>query len=162
MSESTLSIYLNDHLGMITAEIELAKRVARENKGVALERFANLYVDEVKRQRDLITETLELIGSGISTLKQTAGWLAEKLGRLKPNDALMSYTDLARVLELEALVLAAQARLLMWDALAALTHSPMLPTTLYLQAKESTSHQIVSLQQQHQEAVHVVFKSSAR
>ena len=50
-----------------------------------------------------------------SKAKQSAAWLAEKLGRFKLNDSLLSYSELSRVVELETLAAAAQERISFWD-----------------------------------------------
>ncbi len=44
-------------------------------------------------------------------LKVLAGWVAEKLGRLKPNGQLLGYSPLSRLVELEALALGITGKL---------------------------------------------------
>jgi hypothetical protein len=52
-----------------------------------------------------------------SRAKQGAAWFAEKLGRLKLNDSLLAYSDLSRVIELEAMSAVARERIALWDNL---------------------------------------------
>ena len=53
-----------------------------------------------------------------STLKTAGAKVAEKIGRLKPNDQLTGYSPLSRVLELEGLRSGVQGKLGLWDSLA--------------------------------------------
>ncbi len=46
-----------------------------------------------------------------------AGWLAEKVGRLKLNGSLVGYSDLSRVVELEGLRLGISGKLGLWMVL---------------------------------------------
>jgi hypothetical protein len=50
-------------------------------------------------------------------VKESAGWAAEKVGRLKLNGSLWRYSPLSRITELEALLLAADATAAMWRSL---------------------------------------------
>ena len=52
-----------------------------------------------------------------STVKDAALWTAEKLGRLKPNNSLLSYSPLSRVVELEGLVIGVTGKQALWDSL---------------------------------------------
>jgi hypothetical protein len=65
---------------------------------------------------------MEALGVGVDHAKVLAGWGAEKLGRLKPNGRLLSYSPLSRVVELEALTLGVTGKLNLWRALGE-THS---------------------------------------
>ncbi|QDU39497.1 hypothetical protein Mal4_38420 [Maioricimonas rarisocia] len=117
MSDTRLRIYLNDHLGLVTGEAELARRCRDSNKGTSLALFLDRLQSELETQRAAISDVIRLIGGRESRIKQGAGWLAEKLGRFKMNDSLLSYSDLSRLLELEALSAAAHERVALWDTL---------------------------------------------
>ena len=49
--------------------------------------------------------------------KVMAGWVAEKLGRLKPNGQILGYSPLSRLIELEMLALGITGKLSLWEAL---------------------------------------------
>jgi len=117
MANQALPIYMDDHFAMIAGELELIQRVAGENASHELGPFLETYQVEVETQRNLLQGLLATQGQRPSQAKQTISWLAEKLGRLKPNDAWSGYTNLARVLELEGLIAAAHARQLLWETL---------------------------------------------
>ena len=57
---------------------------------------------------------------GVKTdhLKVAAGWVGEKIGRLKPNAQLRGYSPLSPLVELEGLSIGIHGKLAMWRALA--------------------------------------------
>jgi hypothetical protein len=112
-----LRTYLQDHHAGATAGLELARRAAGSNAeseyGAELARIA----DEIAEDRELLEQVMAELGVGPSTLKDAAGWAAEKLGRLKPNNSLVSYSPLSRVVELEGLLIGVTGKLSLWRSL---------------------------------------------
>jgi hypothetical protein len=49
----------------------------------------------------------------------TGGWLAERIGRVKPNGRIVGYSPLSRLLELEGLEGGVEAKLALWRSLRA-------------------------------------------
>lgn len=117
MSNRALQIYMDDHYAMLSGELELANRVASENAETDLGPYLVDYQKELQKQRNLLEALLATQDQSPSMAKQALTWVAEKIGRLKPNDGGSGYTNLARVIELEVLLTAAQSRLLMWKTL---------------------------------------------
>ena len=118
MNDKRLRIYLDDHLALMVAEVELIGRCWWSNRGTPLGEFLQKLENEVKAQKSIARDIIHRIGSkeGIeSKVKQSAAWMAEKLGRFKLNDSLLSYSALSRVVELETLAAAAQERISFWD-----------------------------------------------
>lgn len=117
---SLLATYLNDHLAAATAGRELARRTASSNRhspryGAALQKLAG----EIEEDRRSLQAAMRALGVGEDRLKVAAGWSAEKLGRLKPNGRLLSYSPLSRLVELEGLTLGVRGKLSMWESLSA-------------------------------------------
>ena len=112
-----LRTYLQDHHAGATAGLELAKRAAGANKdndyGAELERIA----DEIAEDRSVLEQVMERLEISPSKLKDAGGWTAEKLGRLKPNNRLLSYSPLSRVIELEGLMIGVTGKQALWEAL---------------------------------------------
>jgi hypothetical protein len=108
-------------------EAELITRCRASNRGSPLGSFLQQLEAEVSEQRadvQAILDRLQGVAGGLhGQLKQGATWLAEKLGRFKLNDTLLAYSDLSRLLELEALIAAAQGRVMLWEALEAVAES---------------------------------------
>ncbi len=112
-----LHTYLQDHHAGSTVGVELAKRTAGSNAesdyGPELARLA----DEIAEDRDTLERVMEQLGVSPSRLKDAGGWAAEKLGRLKPNNSLLSYSPLSRVVELEGLLIGVTGKLALWESL---------------------------------------------
>lgn len=109
-----LAIYLNDHLAGATAGRELARRAAANNRSSPYGEFLAELAVEIEEDRQSLLEIMRTLDVGVDRLKQTAGWGAEKLGRLKLNGRLLGYSPLSRVVELEALSLGVRSKLAMW------------------------------------------------
>jgi hypothetical protein len=112
-----LRIYLNDHLATLTAGIELTKRSSSNNRGTALGTFLSDLESEFEADRDLLLEVMDTLDVSSDPLKRTAGWLAEKAGRLKFNGRLVGYSDLSRLIELEGLAAIVSANASLWRSL---------------------------------------------
>jgi hypothetical protein len=109
-----LAIYLNDHLAGATAGRELARRAAAKNRSGPYGEFLAGLAAEIEEDRQSLLEIMRTLGVGVDRLKQTVGWGAEKLGRLKLNGRLLGYSPLSRVVELEGLSLGVRGKLAMW------------------------------------------------
>ena len=114
---SLLGIYLNDHLAGATVALELARRSAARNKGNEVGRFLDALQAEVAEDRETLRSIMGTLGIAESQAKRAAGWLAEKVGRLKLNGRLVGYSPLSRVEELEALCLGVEGKLSLWRTL---------------------------------------------
>jgi hypothetical protein len=121
-----LATYLNDHLAGSTSGLELARRAASENKGNELGAFLSGLADEIKADRDTLKQMMAELGVGEDRLKVAAGWLIEKVGRLKPNAQLTGYSPLSPLIELEGLELGIRGKLAMWRALLEIAGPPPL------------------------------------
>jgi predicted DNA-binding ribbon-helix-helix protein len=112
-----LPIYLNDHLTGATLGVELAKRARSENQGTELGSFLDELCSEIVEDRRALISLMRGLGIAPSRAKIAAGWIAEKLGRLKLNGEVKEYSPLSRVLELEGLRSGIDAKREMWLAL---------------------------------------------
>lgn len=157
MTNRALSIYMDDHYAMISGELELAQRVAGENSEGELGAFLGNYVRELKSQSNFLDAILASQGQTPSVAKQALSWVAEKLGRLKPNDGGSGYTDLARVLELEVMLTAAQARRLMWKTLNRVLTDADADMVRVQLVKTNCDDQVKALKQFHREAQQLAF-----
>jgi hypothetical protein len=117
MDDRLLGIYLNDHLAGATAGLELARRVHGRNGdgtlGVALGKLA----EEIEDDRQSLVGVMQRLDVAANVAKTSFAWLAERVGRLKLNGHLLSYSPLSRVEELEALRLGVEGKLCLWKTL---------------------------------------------
>src|SRR4051794_15446983 len=99
-----LSTYLNDHLAVAIAGAELAKRTLSSNEGTPYEDVLRRIRDDLEADQRLMREVMRALDVSEDPVKKGLAWLGEKLGRLKINDSLTSYSPLSRVVELEGLM----------------------------------------------------------
>lgn len=115
-----LPIYLNDHLAGATLGVEIVRRTLRENEdGGELAEFLRWLHAQVAEDRQALLALMRRHGVQPSLVKAGGAWLAEKVGRLKPNGHVSTYSPLSRLLELEALAAGIDAKLALWLALDA-------------------------------------------
>ncbi len=120
LSSDQLTIYLNDHLAGSTFGLELARRTLSANRG---NEFADVLAElaaEIEDDRSELERFFDRLSVPKDRAKLTAGWFAEKVGRLKPNDRLVGYSPLSRLIELEGLSGGVRAKLDLWRALRAI------------------------------------------
>lgn len=156
MNEDRLRIYVDDHVALLTGEFELIGRCRHENQQEVFADFLAALSLEVAEQRKVATDVLHRMGQTESKLKQSAAWLAEKFGRLKLNDSLVTYSPLARVLEFEGLSLTAMERISLWETLAS-GLDPRFDGLDFLTAKEQSERHLVKLRELRREAAHRAF-----
>lgn len=117
-----LAIYLNDHLAAATGARELARRAAARNRDSKLGSFLAELADEIERDRHALLAIMAELDIGVDWVKLLGGWGAEKLGRLKLNGSLLSYSPLSRLVELEVLELGVHGKLALWRVLQRLEY----------------------------------------
>jgi hypothetical protein len=118
---ANLAIYLNDHLAGATLGTDLAKRSRSSNDGNAYgEALADL-AREIEEDRESLLALMEELDVPTDRLKVVSAWAAEKVGRLKLNGSLFSYSPLSRLVELEGLFLGVTGKLAMWENLKTAT-----------------------------------------
>ncbi len=117
MNVALLKIYLNDHLAGSMVGVELARRAKSENAGNAVGEYLETFERELLEDRSILQSVILALGLERDVVKQGLAWLGEKLGRLKLNGRLTSYSPLSRVMELEGLCMGTEGRLSMWRSL---------------------------------------------
>jgi hypothetical protein len=115
-----LAIYLNDHLSGAAAGKSLAQRSLGSNRGTPYGETLAWLLEEVEQDRQTLLEIMRTVGAKPDPFKQAAALVTERVGRLKLNGRLLSYSPLSRLVELEGLVLGVRGKLSMWETLAAL------------------------------------------
>jgi hypothetical protein len=116
-SNELLGIYLNDHLAGSSAGLELAEKLRDNNQGTELgDAMAGLHRD-IEQDRVSLEELMERLEVARHPVKDAAGWVLERLSRLRLNPVLTGSAELTRLLETEALSLGIEGKLAMWLAL---------------------------------------------
>ena len=116
-SNELLGVYLNDHLAGAAAGAELAEKLAARGEGTPFGTALSAVAREIREDKDVLEGLVERLGTGKSPVKQAAGWAFEKVTRLRFNRQLTGSEDLTRLLEVEALSLGIEGKLVLWRAL---------------------------------------------
>jgi len=95
LDHKLLGIYLNDHLAGSTVGVELAKRARGANEGTEYGDVLDGIVREIEEDRGTLQRLMDDLGIKRDHPKVLAGWVAEKLGRLKPNGQILGYSPLS-------------------------------------------------------------------
>ena len=112
--------YLRDHAAASVAMIELAKRSCDNNQGTELGDYLTRTIPRLENEHSALEHLIKQMDASESAVKNIAAWGAEKLGRLKLNDAVLRYSELSRIVELEGLIAATEIKIIMWNALKTL------------------------------------------
>ncbi|HEY7197199.1 MAG TPA: hypothetical protein VH306_08430 [Gaiellaceae bacterium] len=115
-----LRIFLNDHLATSAAAAALARRSLRKNRGSELGRVLEELAAELEDDLGHLEETIRSYGLKPSAAKKAAGAFAERLGRLKLNGRIVSYSPLSRLAEIEGLSLLLARSAACWRTLGAI------------------------------------------
>ncbi|HEV3504732.1 MAG TPA: hypothetical protein VG637_05560 [Actinomycetes bacterium] len=116
-SNELLGVYLNDHLAGSTAGLELAEKLRDNNQGTELGRVMAALHHDIDQDRAALEEVMARLDVDRHPVKEAAGWMLERLSRLRLNPLLTGSADLTRLLETEALSLGIEGKLRMWLAL---------------------------------------------
>ncbi len=112
-----LGIYLNDHLAGSVTGVELAKKISAENVGTRYGIFLAELSTDIEQDRTTLAELMDRLNIERSTVKQAAGWISEKLTRVKFSESVTGSADLKRLLEFETLSLGIEGKQAMWRSL---------------------------------------------
>jgi hypothetical protein len=116
-SDEALTAYLNDHLAGSAAGVELAEKLRDNNQGTELGRAMVALHHDISEDRGTLESLLGQLELDRHPVKEAAGWMLEKVSRLRLNPALTGSTELTRLMETEALSLGIEGKLAMWLAL---------------------------------------------
>jgi hypothetical protein len=112
-----LGIYLNDHLAGATAGTELARRLAASAPEPEVREALRGLAEEIAQDRAALVQITRSLGFRGRRYKACAGWIAERVGRLKTNGHLVRRSPLSTLLELEMLRLGAEGKAACWRTL---------------------------------------------
>jgi hypothetical protein len=116
-STELLGTYLNDHFAGAAAGSELARKMSEDNTGTPLGNYLAELAQDIEEDRRTLENLMEHLGIERSPAKEAAGWVFEKLSRLKLSDTLTGSSDLKLLLQFESLSLGVEGKLAMWRAL---------------------------------------------
>ena len=114
MDDRFLRIYMNDQLAAGVVWREVSRRSQRSNEGSevgdALARVATAIAEDVAT----FERIMERLGVARSPVKPRLAVVGERLGRLKLNGSVTSYSPLSRFVELDFLAMGIDGKKLLW------------------------------------------------
>ena len=117
-SNELLGVYLNDHLAGSAAGTELSGKLRDNHQGTELGDAMDALHRDISQDKEALEELMRHLEVERHPVKEAAGWLLERLSRLRLNPAaLTGSAELTRLLETEALSLGIEGKLAMWLAL---------------------------------------------
>jgi hypothetical protein len=153
-----LSTYLQDHRAGAGMGSDLAVRLRDENVGTPYEDFLTLLAQQIEEDVAALESIMERFGVDKSLVKTAGAKVAQKLGSLKPNEHLTSYSPLSRVLGLEGLRSGVQGKLALWDALSEISdEDDRLDPAELGTLVERAEAQVTGLREHHRMASHDAF-----
>ncbi len=112
-----LDPYLTDHLAGSTAGFDLAQKLASETEGTPLGSFLAGLAAEIDADRKALEDLLGRLDIGRHPGKKAAGWMAEKVSRLRLNPVATGSDELTRLMEMETLSIGIVGKLCLWQTL---------------------------------------------
>jgi hypothetical protein len=112
-----LTVYLQDHHAGGTIGVALFHRAAQSHRDPGAQAELKTLAHEVVADHNELLGIMAAVGTGPNRLKDCAGWLLEKAGRLKPNGQLIRRSPLSDLVELEALATALNGKAAGWRVL---------------------------------------------
>ena len=117
-----LELYLRNHFVAAQGGLDLFHRASRGHSDPDVRRQLVQLAAEVAEDRAALLGILDDFAVPRSRLQERLASVAETLGRLKPNGAVLRRSPLSDVFELEALEAAVNAKRLGWVCLRHLAH----------------------------------------
>lgn len=115
--EEFLSIYLNDRLALGTLWRELARRAQRHNRGTELGDALARVSAGIAEDVETFQQIMHRLGIRLNPVKIGLAVGAERVGRLKLNGRLGTYSPLSRFVELDVLAMGIEGKKILWATL---------------------------------------------
>jgi hypothetical protein len=156
-----MGIYLNDHLAGAVAGTELARRCLRHNTASPYAATLGDLVTAISEDRATLVRIMRALGVSASSAKQLGALAAERIGRLKLNGRLTSYSPLSRVVELDALSAGINGKRVLWLSLLGVAeHYPALHRDELERLIKRADEQLEAVQRLRETAVKEAFVGS--
>jgi hypothetical protein len=155
-----LATYLEDHLAGSVQAIELIDRIREDHRDEDLGRFASWLTEEVKSDQETLRRIAETVGTGASSLKETAAWLGEKLTLIKLHRK--SNSGLGTIEALEFLELGIHGKWALWRALGEIASADSTLSQIdFRQLEERAAEQRGHVEEQRLRLVRETFAGSS-
>ncbi len=117
MTKRFLRIYMNDQLAAGVAWREAARRARSNNEGTELGDVLVHVADATAEDVATFEGIMERLGLRRGAVKPRLAFVTERVGRLKLNGRLFSYSPLSRFVEPDFLALGIEGKKVLWGTL---------------------------------------------
>lgn len=114
MADTSLNVYLNDHLAGARFGSDLAHRLARRMGGTTM----NALADEIEEDRQTLQQLMDRVGAERNPVKEATTWVAEKVSHVKLSGLTAGDQEFGLFMALETLSLGVEGKASLWGALA--------------------------------------------
>ncbi len=114
MDDRFLGIYMNDQLAAGVVWREVARRSQRSNEGTALGEVLARVAGAIAEDVATFEQIMERLGIARNPVKARLAVVSERIGRLKLNGSVRSYSPLSRFVELDFLAMGIDGKKLLW------------------------------------------------
>ena len=115
---------------------------------------------EIEQDRATLEKVMGELEIGRDRLKPFGAWIAERIGRLKPNGQLRGYSPLSRLIELEGLYVGISGKSRLWKVLET-TAAARVPGTDFAALGERADAQRTEVERLQEEAARLAFGSGS-
>jgi hypothetical protein len=112
-----LAIYLRDQYALGVVWRELARRAEQNNRGSELGQTLGRVASEIAEDVGTFEAIMHRLSVRPNPVKTSIAFAAERLGRLKLNGRLRTYSPLSRFVELEMLAMGIEGKKVLWTTL---------------------------------------------
>jgi hypothetical protein len=123
VDHAALRTYLEDHLTGARTVIELVEH--RLDRGAGPDYLAQ-FLEEIRSERQVLQGLADAVGDPAGPAKQAAGWVAEKVGRVKLALDEVLAEGLRDLLELELCTTGVEGKRRLYRSLQAMAGDPLL------------------------------------
>ncbi len=117
MSDNSIGVYLNDHLGGSMLGTELAAEIRDRAEGKPLGEAMRPIAAEIEEDQATLAELMDRMDISRNPVKAATGWLAEKASRVKFSGATAGDAEYGTFMALETLRLGVAGKECLWRAL---------------------------------------------
>lgn len=117
MDDRLLQIYMNDQLAAGIVWREVARRSQRRNQETELGRTLERVAGEIAEDVLTFEQMMDKLSLRRDPVKTRLAVVGERLGRLKLNGSVTSYSPLSRFVELDFLAMGIEGKKILWTNL---------------------------------------------
>ncbi|MDQ6774188.1 MAG: hypothetical protein M3024_14605 [Candidatus Dormibacteraeota bacterium] len=97
--------------------VDLAEQIRSQNEGTSLSTYLIILIHEIEEDRDTLVTVMERLGVERNPVKEAAGWVAEKVSRLKFQVPVGVDAQVSRLLEVDTLLTGLFGKQALWQIL---------------------------------------------